>query len=145
MFIKTAPYAGYPGGGVLELNWTNPAEVDFSSVTIYRSVSNSIAGIISNPVASLSKPATFYFDGSLANGTTYYYILRSLDYSLNESTNTDVYTGRPLDSISPSGIQNFKADDVGNGAGISLSWSANADGDFTEYRIKRDRDRKSVV
>ncbi|MFH1957537.1 MAG: lamin tail domain-containing protein [bacterium] len=126
--------ANYPGnGGALKISWTNPSEVDFSSVTIYRSTSG-----LESPSYIDSSTSTTYTDIDLENGTTYYYILRSIDETGNEDQNTDIYSGRPLDSYAPSALSDFAGYDVGDSTQVILSWTANTDNDFRYYVIERD-------
>ncbi|MBU3929904.1 fibronectin type III domain-containing protein [bacterium] len=131
--------ANYPGdGGALELSWANLLDVDFSSVTIYRSTSG-----LESPSYIGSSTSTTYTDTSLENGTTYYYILRAVDFSLNESTNTTndgiLCSGRPLDSYPPATPAGFAGMDMGTGGAVHLSWTENiSDLDLKGYDIYRD-------
>lgn len=77
--------------GTLNISWTNPTDPDFSHIHIYRStVSGELGDLVYDNVTG-----TFKQDTSLTIGTTYYYTLRSVDLSGNESTNTDQHSGIP--------------------------------------------------
>ena len=131
--IQEPPYSDYPEGGVLKLNWENPSEIDFSSVTIYRSVSTTT--ILDNPILLTS--ATFYTDTELQNGVTYYYTIRSMDNYGNESQNVDYYYKRPRDSTIPSSVT-LSGFDMGNGSEVYLSWDISSETDFKCYVLERD-------
>ncbi|MFH1784295.1 MAG: hypothetical protein ABH868_05315 [bacterium] len=78
-------------GGQLNLSWTNPGDADFNHVHIYRSTSSGVLGaLVHDNVTGTSKS-----DTGLVNGQIYYYTLRSVDDSNNESTNTDQNSGTP--------------------------------------------------
>ena len=78
-------------GGKLNLAWTNPTDADLASVKIYRSETQGSLGSLVATVTS----STVYSDTGLTNGTTYYYTLRAVDTSGNESYNTDQHSGTP--------------------------------------------------
>ncbi|MCD6412868.1 MAG: lamin tail domain-containing protein, partial [Elusimicrobia bacterium] len=131
--IQEPPYSDYPEGGVLKLNWENPPDVDFSSVTIYRAVSTTT--ILDNPILLTS--ATFHTDTGLYNGVTYYYTIRSMDNYGNESQNTTYYYERPRDSVNPSSVT-LIGFDMGNGSEVYLSWDISSETDFKCYVLERD-------
>lgn len=78
------------GQGSITLSWTNPTDKDFSNVEIHRSTSS---GGTYTAVASVAGgyglPSSFV-NGSLNDSTTYYYKLKSVDYSGNKSAFTGV-------------------------------------------------------
>ncbi|OIP06592.1 hypothetical protein AUK41_02230 [Candidatus Berkelbacteria bacterium CG2_30_43_20] len=79
--------------GTVNLAWTNPTDTDFSKIRIYRSTtSGSLGDVITTTTTSAT---TSYANTSLTNGTTYYYTVRALDTSDNESTNTDQVSAAP--------------------------------------------------
>ncbi len=73
-------------GGAVTLAWTNSTSADFASVTIYRST---VDGQIGSAVKT-GATGTSYDDTGLTNGTTYYYTLKAVDKSSNESTGVSV-------------------------------------------------------
>ncbi|MDI6839999.1 MAG: T9SS type A sorting domain-containing protein [bacterium] len=81
--------------GELKLTWTNPTQADFSYIRIYRSVvQGQLGSLVYDNVVGTTKT-----DIGLTIGTTYYYTLRAVDLSGNESKNTDQYSGTPIASI----------------------------------------------
>ena len=65
----------------VSVNWTNPTASDFSHVEVYRSVTNT-----SSSSSLISTTAADYFvDAPLAGDSTFYYWLKSVDYSGNKS------------------------------------------------------------
>lgn len=86
--------------GAINLAWTNPTDTDFSKIRVYRSTtSGSIGSVIATTTISTT---TSYSDTSLTNGTTYYYTVRALDTSDNESTNTDQVSAAPSATVTAS-------------------------------------------
>ena len=73
-------------GGKVTVAWTNPTDSDFSKIRIYRSTTEGSVGDALTTISSTT--TTSYDDTSLTNGTKYYYVVRALDTSGNESTNT---------------------------------------------------------
>jgi hypothetical protein len=71
------------GNGSVSLNWNDNAEFDLAGYNIYRSTT---------PGSGYSKlngsllTASAYIDNSVVNGTTYYYIVKAVDTSSNESS-----------------------------------------------------------
>ncbi|MDO9513300.1 MAG: lamin tail domain-containing protein [Elusimicrobiota bacterium] len=125
-------------GGVLMLSWTNPGDADLDGTKIYSSTGGTSGVILSSLVATLAKTTDYYCHSSLTNGLTYYYIIRPVDETGNESTNTDIYQGRPLDSYPPAASAGFAGMDMGTGFAVHLSWTQNSEGDLKGYNIYRD-------
>ncbi len=84
-------------GGAIILTWNNPTDSDFKSVTIYRSTSGGDLGakVYSN-VSSTSKK-----DSGLTSGIKYYYTVRSVDSTGNESANVLQTSAVPTKSLLP--------------------------------------------
>jgi len=82
-----------PGtGNKLDLNWTNPTDLDFNHIHVYRStVQGSLGDLIFENVSG-----TTLTDYTVQNGQTYYYTVRSVDNNGNESTNSEQYSGTSL-------------------------------------------------
>lgn len=73
-----------PGSEKVTLSWTNPKDADFKGVNIYRSTEqNKLGDKVHSLVSGTSQENT-----GLSNGTTYYYTLKAVDVSGNESINT---------------------------------------------------------
>lgn len=87
-------------GGAIGLTWTNPTETDFKSISIYRStVDGQIGSAIKTGVTGTS-----YDDTGLTDGTTYYYTLRAVDTSGNESSNATPASGSSTGKAGETGV-----------------------------------------
>jgi len=76
-------------GGKLNLSWTNPKDIDFDHLRIYRSTAPGLLGdLIFDKVSG-----TAITDNTVSDGQTYYYTLRAVDFEGNESTNKEQYSG----------------------------------------------------
>ena len=71
-------------GNEIQLDWTNPSELDFSHITIYRSQESGIKGDLLDSVSD--SPFT---DTGLQNGTEYYYKIEAIDQCGNSSIGTE--------------------------------------------------------
>ncbi|BCX15242.1 MAG: hypothetical protein KatS3mg097_134 [Candidatus Parcubacteria bacterium] len=70
----------------VKINWTNPLQ-DFKHINIYRSsTTNSSTILLFKAITS-----TEIIDQNVDWGKTYYYLIKSVDYFNNESTNTKPY------------------------------------------------------
>jgi|GEM_PF-4782000 len=126
-------------GGVLMLSWTKPEDADFNGTKIYSSTGGTSGVILSSLIATLPKTTDYYCHSSLTNGLTYYYIIRPVDETGNESASVAQYQGRPLDSNSPDAVDNFSAFDRGTGGAVQLLWTALSptEDDLRGYNIYR--------
>lgn len=70
------------GGGSATLSWTNPADDDFSSVTIRRSTGGVPSGVTDGTAVASGQTGTSYADSGLSVGT-YYYGLFAIDTAGN--------------------------------------------------------------
>ncbi len=85
-------------GNSLRIIWTKPLANDFSYVKIYRSiVSGDLGTLIPDAQTGIS-----FVDTGLTKNQTYYYTLRSVDSSGNESANSIQISGRPTELESSS-------------------------------------------
>lgn len=73
------------------LTWTNPTDADFASVTVYRSTES---GKLGDKIKTGATGAS-HDDTGLTNSTTYYYTVRSVDKTGNESINTTQVSATP--------------------------------------------------
>ena len=79
----------------IQISWTNPTDSDFSHINIYRStVSGQLGSLIYTNITNPPKT-----DTELNAYTTYYYTLRSVDTSGNESQNTDQSSITPSEGL----------------------------------------------
>lgn len=77
--------------GKVTLTWTNPTDADFDGVNIYRSTeSGKLGDKVHSKVSGTTKD-----DENLTNGTTYYYTLKAVDKTGNESSTSDQVSATP--------------------------------------------------
>jgi hypothetical protein len=88
---KVADLYAVTGDGFVDLHWTNPSDEDFDGVQIYRS---SKKGELGEELATLKPTLDNFSDGSVVNGLTYYYTVRSLD-ELGNHADSDQVTVTP--------------------------------------------------
>ncbi len=80
----------------ITLTWSNPTDSDFDHVNVYRSTTSGQTGTL---VASTTSSAvTSYEDTGLTGGTVYYYVLKAVDSTGNESTGTTQVSATPTAS-----------------------------------------------
>ena len=83
------------GFGLVNLNWTANTEPDLAGYNLYRSTT------MGGPYNKVNTPVikgTTYTDTGRTNGTPYYYILRAVDNSSNESVNSSEVTATPAEA-----------------------------------------------
>lgn len=81
-------------GGLVRLTFTKPLDNDFASIKIYRSTAK---GQIGSSIATGLKEGTH--DDRGVDGTTYFYTVKAVDVSGNESLNTDQVSAIPTTVI----------------------------------------------
>ena len=123
-------------GGAIVVTWSANAEPDLAGYNLYRSLTSGGSYTKVNAVllAGLS-----FTDTGLTNGTTYFYVVRAVDTSGNESANSAQASAVPIDDGIPTAPTNVTASDRSNdeGGAISLSWSANPEPDLAGYNLYR--------
>jgi RHS repeat-associated protein/fibro-slime domain-containing protein len=120
------------GEGYVTLGWDNNGEGDLAGYNVYRSVTS---GGSYNLIANLTPSEIAYTDNNVTNGTTYYYVVRAVDTSSNESGPSDEVWATPTDSTAPSPPTGLTVTAVGGS--ISLDWNNNSDGDLAGYNVYR--------
>ena len=71
-----------PGNGTVSLNWNDNGESDLAGYNVYRSTTQGSGySKLNGSLLSTSN----YTDNSVANGTTYYYVVTAVDTGTNES------------------------------------------------------------
>ena len=114
-------------GGSVRLNWVNPTDADFAYTRIYRSTA---AGTLGTRIVD-SLAGTTYTNTGLTDNTTYYYTVRAVDGSGNESVNTAQVSAKPTSP--PVGTQNMavKFDGVDDMGTVPYNASLNTPGALT--------------
>ncbi|MBN1766242.1 MAG: hypothetical protein JW860_13360 [Sedimentisphaerales bacterium] len=119
------------GTGTVSLNWNNNGEPDLDSYNVYRSTtSGSGYSQIATDVSSSD-----YTDNSVANGTTYYYVVTAVDASSNESGFSNEASATPYVPTppeAPTGLIAIAGDDV-----VNLDWNDNSEPDLSHYKVYR--------
>src|SRR5690349_1405138 len=94
----TAPagLAATPYKSGVSLTWTANVEPDLAGYNLYRATTTGgpYTQVNASPITALN-----YADGALTNGTQYYYVLRAVDTSSNESTNSGQVGATPQASF----------------------------------------------
>lgn len=79
------------GNNCVNLDWDDNAETDLAGYTVKRAT---VAGGPYTTIAT-NLETSAYSDGTVTNGTTYYYVVSAVDYSQNESDNSDEISAIP--------------------------------------------------
>ena len=91
-------FSATPTGSTVVLNWTNPTDSDFASITIRRSTTGYPTTSGSDTLVTSGISTTSYSDTSLADGV-YYYSIFALDDTGNISTAAHATT--TVDTVTP--------------------------------------------
>ncbi|KKP88390.1 MAG: Fibronectin type III domain protein [Berkelbacteria bacterium GW2011_GWA2_35_9] len=95
-------------GGKVKVSWTNPTDSDLASIKVYRSTTEGTVGSAIKTITSTT--TTSYEDSGLTDGTKYYYVVKALDSSNNESSNTTQVNATPSTASLPStGLPNLSS------------------------------------
>jgi len=111
-----------PGDSYIVLNWDLNTEIDISSYTVEMST---LGGAFQH-VASTAHPVNTLSVAGLINFTTYYFRIRSSDWTGHISTWSAVKSGYPFDTTPPDVVDDLSAVRSLPGK-IRLSWSAPGD------------------
>ncbi|WP_282937182.1 fibronectin type III domain-containing protein [Paenibacillus sp. RC67] len=115
------------GDAQVSLSWKANSDADFKEYKVYV-----------NDVLKTTLTATTYVVVGLTNGTEYKFSVSAVDISGNESAKTELTAtpkaaqvpGDTTPPAIPAGLQAQAGD-----AQVSLSWTANSDADFKEYKV----------
>jgi len=105
------------------LSWTNPGDLEFDHVNVYR-----------NAVKIASIATENYTDNGLTSETSYAYKVTTVDTRGNESSGINM-TAKTLDITPPDSVGNLTATE--SGKNVALSWTNPAQLDFEKVRLKR--------
>ncbi len=93
LLVVTAPAEG----GALDLGW----QVAPGGVVGYRILRAAAASGPYLPLHATAGPAAAYRDAAVVSGTRYFYVVRALDAAGNESADSNVADGVPVDRLPP--------------------------------------------
>ena len=113
------------------LDWADNAEADLAGYNVYRSTAQGSGHTRINPSPVT---ASAYLDNTVVANTTYYYVVRAVDLSGNESANSDEISAIPFDL--PADVPEDLVALGGQGL-VSLDWSDVAALDLAGYRVYR--------
>ena len=134
--------AAESGDGRITISWTVGSEYDLAGHIIYRNTDSTFPDTTTDSLAAVPLPATTYIDSGLTTGASYYYQVSSYDEGGNISQASDTVSGVPKDLTPPLPPTGFIVD---NGdEEVTLTWSANTEGDLEKYRIYRNTDSTFV-
>jgi len=88
------------------LDWTNPTDKDLATINIYRNTTNNFS--TSTLITSVLSES--YTDTSTSQGTTYYYWLKSKDFSGNESASPSTVVSATPGLVANTDITTFAVD-----------------------------------
>lgn len=122
--------------GIISLNWNDNADADFDYYNVYRGTSSGgpYTKINTSPIV-----VSDYVDNTVNNGTTYYYVVRAVDMSSNESGNSNQASATPpVDTIAPAAPTGLTSMvDFMVWKWVLLDWNNNAETDLAGYDIYR--------
>lgn len=89
-FDTTPPVAptgltAIPGNASIALDWTDNTDPDLAGYNVYRGTTSGVYAKVNSSLVTTSA----YSDTGLTNGTEYYYVVRAVDTSNNESTDSN--------------------------------------------------------
>lgn len=116
------------GDGQVSLGWTANAETDLASYRVLR------GGAV---VATVNTPATTFTDTGLTNDTAYEYSLQAVDTHGNASAASSPAVRATPTDLTPPAVPTGLAAVRGDGQ-VSLTWTANTEGDLAGYDLFRD-------
>ena len=120
------------GEGNIALDWADNGEGDLAGYNVLRGASTG------GPYTQLNAglvALSDYNDTSVANGTTYYYVVRAEDVTGNESGNSNEANATPQDTTPPAAPTALAAT-AGDGT-VALDWDDNGEGDLAGYNVMR--------
>lgn len=123
------------GDGKVTLSWAANTESDLGGYNVYRSTSS---GSSYSKVNSALVTSTGYVDSTVTNGTKYFYVVRAVDTSTNESPNSNETSATPTaaqDTTPPPVPAGLNA--TSGNASASLTWSPVSASDLAGYNLYR--------
>lgn len=130
-------------GTILNISWTNPKEVVFKNIRIYRSEEKNKIGKL---IITLDGRTTFFQDKEVERNKNYYYTVRSViswvdpknsNEEDQESDNFDQKLGRPIDKVPPFPPKDIQIIAGQKSGSLLIKWTNPADEDFEHVQIYR--------
>ena len=125
------------GDESVSLDWADNAEPDLAGYDVYRSTTP--GGPYTKVNGSLVTTSD-YSDTGLSNGTTYYYVVKAVDTSGNESAASAEVSATPkapADTTPPAAPTGLTA--AAGNRKVSLNWDDNTESDLAGYRVYRQK------
>ena len=126
-----------PGDGMVELAWQAPTGLPApQGYNVYRGGESGVHGPAPLNPTPVVKP--LFLDGTVANGVTYYYVVRSVAGDgppFRESQNSTEVVATPEDRTAPAPPSGLAA--VPSATGVSLVWDAGTEADLLGYLVYR--------
>ena len=119
------------GDAQVTLAWTAGTEADLAGYRVFRSA---VAGGERTAVSGLVRTAG-HVDTTVANGTTYHYVVQAEDLAGNLSATSQEVSATPADTTAPAVPAGLTATPGTNS--VTLRWDANTEADFRRYRVYR--------
>jgi type II secretory pathway pseudopilin PulG len=116
------------GDATVTLTWNASLEPDVASYEVYRATS--AAGPWTTPIATVPESSQTYVDDTAANGTTYYYAVRTVTTESKYSEFAISPSATPqasADTTAPTAPNGLTATKVAGAPTINLTWSAATD------------------
>lgn len=130
--------------GEIKLTWKKPFSQDFSYVRVYRGTKSESGKSLA---ADKVKGASFT-DKKLDNGFTYYYIIRTVSKKGVQGAQSDEASGAPFikqkKDQTPSKVSKLRAQDMGDGKTIKLSWNNPASYEYSYIKIYRSAEKGKI-
>lgn len=122
-------FAATPAKGYVNLAWSANSEINIANYKIYRSTT---PGTGYQLIATTYSNQLSYIDGNVAAGSTYYYVIRAVSTSQQESGYSAEASAAPEALPMPTGLTATP----GKGR-VDLSWEAEVESHIGSYRIYR--------
>lgn len=126
-----------PGDGVVELAWLAPTGVPApQGYNVYRGGEPGVYGPA--PLNSIPVREPRFLDGTVSNGITYHYVVRSVAGDgppFRESRNSTEVAATPEDQTAPAPPSGLAA--VPFAGGVSLVWDPSSEADLLGYQVYR--------
>lgn len=117
--------------GDIVISWTDPTDLDFASIKIYRGTTSGNLSLLTTVNAGVEG----YVDTNVSESTTYYYALSSVDNSNNNSLETSEESISIADTTAPAQPTSLGVVDD-NGEAV-ITWTDPTDLDFASIKIYR--------